>query len=179
MTGCKHAPDCGISDLCDALRWIATEGTVQAITTITGAWTPRGLLQTANITGATGTSDVRIVEHVPLALAQGGPLVDYISRDPNAITTSLVTRWNPNHAPISPLRLRQAMLRTMYTAREKAPFPEADVAPEMQNQKVTYKVQKPISQFLAAHLRPTWDRLRVREVVAAFWGLPNDVHAAL
>ena len=45
--------------------------------------------------------------------------------------------------------------------------------------KVSHKIHKPISQFLAPHLRPSRNRLRTREVVAAFWALPNDVHAVL
>ena len=71
------------------------------------------------------------------------------------------------------------MLRGLYTAHEKAPAIDADVAPEIQSQKVSHKIHKPISQFLPPHLRPSWDRLRTREVVGAFWALPNDVHAVL
>ena len=130
-----QAPDCGLSDLCDALRWVAIEGTVQAITTITGAWSPRGLLLTATATMA--TSGVRIVEHVPLALTQGGPRLECISRDSNTTTTSLITRWSTSHVLISPLRLRQATLRNIYTAREKAPSIDTETAPKMRNQKVT------------------------------------------
>ena len=39
-----QAPDPALSDLCDALRWTTIDGTIQAITAVTGAWAPRGLL---------------------------------------------------------------------------------------------------------------------------------------
>ena len=47
-----RAPDPALPDLCDALRWTAADGTIQAITAVTGAWTwrsrrspPAGLLE--------------------------------------------------------------------------------------------------------------------------------------
>ena len=140
-----QAPASKICDPWDTLTWLVAEGTMQAITAITGAWTPRGLLLTANVTVATVRSDIGNIENASLALAQGGPLLDYISWDPNAISTWLVTRWNPNHAPISPPCLRQAVLHTMYTAREKVLSPKPDAAPHTQNQDATYKPKKPIS----------------------------------
>ena len=174
-----RAPDPALSDLCDALRWRAVDGTMQAITAVTRAWTPRGLLLTATVMVATGPSEVKIIEHVSLALAQGGPLLEYVSRDPDTLTAALITRWSPGHSPISAARLWHIVFRNLYSPREKAPPTDTVAAPEIQNQKVSFKLQKPISQFLPSHLRPTWDRLRVREVVAAFWALPNDLHAVL
>ena len=76
------APNPALSDLCDALRWTVAHGTIQAITAVTGAWTPRGLLLTATVAVATGPSEVKIIKHVPLALAQSGPLLEYVSKDP-------------------------------------------------------------------------------------------------
>ena len=57
-----RAPDPALSDLCDALRQTAVDGTIQAITALTGAWTPRGLLLTATVTVAAGPSEVKIIE---------------------------------------------------------------------------------------------------------------------
>ena len=37
-----RAPDPALSDLCHALSWTAVDGTIQAITAVTGAWTPKG-----------------------------------------------------------------------------------------------------------------------------------------
>ena len=71
-----RARDAALSDLCDAVRWMAADGSIQAITAVTGAWTPRGLLLTATITVAVSPSQVKVIEHVPLALAQGGPLLE-------------------------------------------------------------------------------------------------------
>ena len=144
---------------------------------MTGAWTPRGLLLTATVTVATSPSDVKVIEHVPLSLVQGGPLLEYVSTDPEALTAALVTRWSPGHAPISASRLRSLVFRGLYTAREQPPAIDTVTPPEIQSQKVSHKIHKPINQFLAPHLRPSWDRLRTREVVVAFWALPNDVHA--
>ena len=62
-----HAPGTIVCELCDALRWVAREGTVQAITSVSGVWTPTGLLLTATATVAAGGKDVRVVEHIPLA----------------------------------------------------------------------------------------------------------------
>ena len=154
-----RAPDPALSDLCDALRWTAEDGSIQAITAVTGAWTPRGLLLTATVTVAKGPSEVKLIEHVPLSLAQGGLLLEYVSKDPNALSAAPVTRWSPGHTPISAARLRHLVFRGLYTAREKAPPIDTDEAPEIQSQKVSYKLHKPISQFLPPHLRPTWDHL--------------------
>ena len=67
----------------------------------------------------------------------------------------------------------------MYHPKEKAPSPDVDAPPDMQNHKVMHKIQKPISQSLPEHLRPTWDRLKVREVESKFSAPPNDVHSVL
>ena len=174
-----RATDPALADLCDALRWTAADGIIQAITAVTGAWTPRGLLLTATVTVATGPSYVKDIEHVPLSLVQGGPLLEYVSKDPEALTAALVTRWSPGHVPISASRLRSQVFRGLYTAREQPPAIDTVTPPEIQSQKVSHKIHKPISQFLAPHLRPSWDCLRTCEVVAAFWALPNDVHAVL
>ena len=165
-----RTPDPALADLCDALRWTAVDGGIQAITAVTGAWTPRGLLLMATVEVATSPSDVKVIEHVPLSLAQGGPLLEYVSKDPDALTAALVTRWSPGHAPISAARLRSLVFRGLYTAREKPPAIDADVPPEIQSQKVSHKIHKPISQFLAPHLKPSWDRLRTREVVGRPFG---------
>ena len=144
---------------------------------MTGAWTPRGLLLTATVTA--GPSEVKVIEHVPLSLAQGGPLLEYVSKDPGALTAALVTRWSPEHAPVSAARLRHLVFQSLYTARKKAPPLDTEVAPDVQSEKVTFKLQKPVSQFMPPHLRTTLNRLRPSKVVAAFWALPNGVHAVL
>ena len=143
------APDPALADLCDALWWTAADGSVQAITAVTGAWTPRGLLLTATVTVATSPSDVKVIEHVPLSLAQGGPLLEYVSKDPDALTAALVARWSPGHAPISAARLRSLVFRGLYTACEQPPAIDTEAPPEIQSQKVSHKIHKPISQFLA------------------------------
>ena len=174
-----RATDPALADLCDALRWTAAAGNIQAITAVTGAWTPRGLLLTATVTVAAGPSYTNVIEHVPLSLVQGGPLLEYVSKDPEALTAVLVTRWSRGHVPISASCLRSQVFRGLYTAREQPPPIDSATPPDIQSQKVSHKIHKPISQFLAPHLRPSFDRLRTREVVAAFWALPNDVHAVL
>ena len=146
---------------------------------MTGAWTPRGLLLTATVTVAAGPSDTKVIEHVPLSLVQGGPLLEYVSKDPEGLTAALVTRWSPSHVPISASRLCSQVFKGLYTAREQPPPIDTTTPPDIQSQKVSHKIHKPISQFLAPHLTLSWDRLRTREVVAAFWALPNDVHAVL
>ena len=149
-----RATDPALADLCDALRWTAADGNIQAITAVTGAWTPRGLLLTATVMVATGPSDVKVVEHVPLSLVQGGPLLEYISKDPEALTAALVTRWSPGHVPISASRLRSQVFRGLCTAREQPPPIDTATPPDIQSQKVSHKIHKPINQFLAPHLRP-------------------------
>ena len=114
-----------------------------------------------------------------MALAQGGPQLEYVSNDPGILTDALITKWSPGHSPISAARLRHILFRNLYSPREKAPPTNTLAALEIQNQKVSFKLQEPISQFLPPHLRRTWDRLWVREVVAALWALPNGVHAVL
>ena len=174
-----RATDPALADLCDALRWTAADGNIQAITAVTGAWTPRGLLLTATVTVATSPFDVKVFEHVPLSLVQGGWLLKYVSKDPESLTAALLTRWSPGHAPVSASRLRSLVFKGLYTAREQPPAIDTDAPPEIQSPKLCHMIHKPISQFLAPHLRPLWGRLRTREMVAAFWALPNDIHAVL
>ena len=135
-----RAPDPALSHLCDALRWTAADGALQAITAVTGAWTPRGLLLTATVTVTTGPSEVKIVDDVPLTLAQGGPLLEYVSNHPDTLTATLITRWSPGHSPVSNARLRHIMFPNLYSAREKAPPTDTEAAPDIQNQKVSFKL---------------------------------------
>ena len=79
-----RATDPALADLCDALTWTAADGDIQAITAMTGVWTPRGLLLTATVTVAAGPSDTKGIEHVPLSLVQAGPLLEYVSKGPGA-----------------------------------------------------------------------------------------------
>ena len=67
----SHARIYRMSHLCDVLRWVAAEGTIQAISAITHPSTPIGLLLTAAITASIGVSKVRTVAHVPLAITYG------------------------------------------------------------------------------------------------------------
>ena len=140
-----RATDPALADLCDALRWTAADGDIQAITAVTRAWTPRGLLLTATVTVAAGPSDTKVIEHVPLSLVQGGPLLEYVSKDPEALTAALVTRWSPSHVPISASRLRSQVFKGLYTAREQPPPIDTTTPPDIQSQKVSHKIHKPIS----------------------------------
>ena len=99
-----RATDPALANLCDALRCTTADGNIQAITTMTGAWTPRGLLLTTTVTVARSPCDVKVIEHVPLSLAQGGPLLEYFSKDHGALTAALLARWSLGHAPISAAR---------------------------------------------------------------------------
>ena len=83
-----------------------------------------------------------------MLLAQGGRLLEYVSKDPDTLPAAPVTRWSPGHAPVSAARPRHLVFRGLYTACEKAPAIDADVAPEIQSQKVSHQIHKPISQFL-------------------------------
>ena len=107
---------------------------------MTGAWTPRGLLLTGTAAVATSPSEVKIIEHVSLAFAQGGPLLEYVSKSLDALTAAMVTRWSPGHASISAARLPHIVFRSLYSAREKAPPTDTDAAPAIDNQKVSFKL---------------------------------------
>ena len=89
------------------------DGTVQAITVVTGAWTPTGLLPTATATVATGSLEVKIFGYVCPALAQGGPLLEYVPKDPDTFTAALIARWCPGHSPISVPRHRHIVFRNV------------------------------------------------------------------
>ena len=140
-----RVPDPAPANLCDGLRWTAADGGIQAITAVTGAWTPRGLLLTATIMVATSPSEMKVIEHLPVSLVQGGALLEYVSKDTDTLTAALVTRRSPEDAPISAARLRHLVFPGLYTAREKAPAIGADVPPELQSQKVSHKIHKPMS----------------------------------
>ena len=46
-----------------------------------------------------GASEVKIIEHVPLALVQAGPRLEYVSKDPDTLTAALITRWSTGTPP--------------------------------------------------------------------------------
>ena len=97
--GAIRAPNPALADLCDALRWTAADSGTQAITAVTGAWTPRGLLLTTTVTVAASPSDVTVIEHVPLSLTQGGQLLEYVSKDPDTLTAALGHAVEPRARP--------------------------------------------------------------------------------
>ena len=110
------ATDPALAALCDALRCTAADGDIQAFTASTGVWTPWGLLLTATVTVPAGPSDTKVIKYVPLSLVQGGPLLEYEFKDPEALTAVLVTRWSPSHVLISASRLRNQVFQGLYTA---------------------------------------------------------------
>ena len=151
-------PGIVVSGLCDAMRWVATEGTVHAITSISGVWTPRGRLLMFTATFVAGGTDVRIMEHIHVVPVH---LLEYVCKDPRSATSGLITRWSLGHAPISPTRLRYLTLKQMYHRKEKTPSPDGDTARGMQNPKRDTHTAKAHLPNLPEHLRTTWDPLRV------------------
>ena len=77
-----RAPDPALSDLCNALRWTAADGTIRAITPVTGAWTPRGLLLTATVTVATSLSEVKVIDMFPWHLCKAALYSNMSPRTP-------------------------------------------------------------------------------------------------
>ena len=112
---------------------------------MTGVRTPRASPLRATVTVATTLQEVKVIEHVHLALAQGGPLLECVPKDPDNPTAAVVTRWSPEQPPISTARLRPIMFRSLQSARQKAPTSNTDAALEIQNQKIPLPLEKPIS----------------------------------
>ena len=179
-----RATDPVLSELCDALRWTVVDGTIQAITNVTEAWTPTGLLITATVTVATGQLVVKIIQHVSLALAQSAPVLEYVSMDLDTLTAALVTRWSPKHSPISAARLRHITLHNLYSSREKALPTDTLAAPEIQNQKVSFNSKNPLAdschptarQRGTAYGSERWYRLsgRYRTACKPSWRQPTS-----
>ena len=177
--GAIRATDPALADLCDALRWTAADGNIQAITAVTGAWTPRGLLLTATVTVATSTSDVKVIEHVPLSLVQGGPMLEYVSKDREALTAALVMRWSPRHVPISASSIRSQLFRGLYTAREQPPAIDTVTRPEIQSQKVSHNTSQAHQPVPGPPPQAVMGPPSDPRGGCGPRALPNDVHAVL
>ena len=65
------------SHVCDAWRWALTAGTVLMVSNVQALLALQGVLLTATVDVNTPMG-VRVVQHVPLALTQGIPLVQYL-----------------------------------------------------------------------------------------------------
>ena len=82
------APDRNTTNLCNTLRR-AVEGAIRAGRAITGVCTLRG--SSLQLLVSPNDAPARVVEHVPLALKEGGSLLEYISQGPDTTTAALTS----------------------------------------------------------------------------------------
>ena len=127
---------------------------------MTGAWTPRGLLLTATVTVAVSPSQVKVIEHVPLALAQGSPLPEYVSKDPNGQGRGLATGADVNCPE------RQT---------EEAHARRPDISGMSSAFRIWAACRTACTSLGSAQKAATTSRVRRRSLVGLRWGLVRDL----
>ena len=86
----------------DALRWARRMGVITAITSMGVILTPRGLCLTATVTGSYDAQTF-VSQDVPLMVAAGGPLVQYLGSTMHPRHLDLARRVISGCAPFDTL----------------------------------------------------------------------------
>ena len=93
-------------EVLDALRWAQRMGVITAITSMGVVLTPRGLCLRATVTGSSG-AQTYFPQDVPLMMASGGPLVEYLGSTMHPFHLDLALRVILGCAPVDTLRLQE------------------------------------------------------------------------
>ena len=152
----------------DAPRWARRVGVITAITSMGVILTPRGLCLTATVTRSYDAQT--FVSHdVPLMVAAGGPLVDYLGSTMHPRHLDLARRVIPGYAPSDTLRLRKRLARILKVDDTLA---ESASAPQVHHSTANAAL-RPIAPFLSPGCQADWGRLGAKDQVRILWALPK------
>ena len=143
-------------------------GVIIAITSMGVISTPRGLCLTATVTGSYDAPTF-VSQDVPLILAAGGPLVEYLGSTMHPCHLHLARRVISGCALFDTLRLRKRLVRMLKVDETLA---ESASAPQLHHSTVN-AVLRPIAPFLSPGCQADWGRLGAKDQVRVLWALPK------
>ena len=152
----------------DALRWARRVGVITAITPMGVILTPRGLCLTATVTGSYDAQTF-VSQDVPLMVATGGPLVEYLGSTMHPRHLDLARRVISGCAPFDTLRLRKRLARILKVDDALA---ESASAPQVHHSTANAAL-RPIAPFLSPGCQANWGRLGAKDQVRIVWALPK------
>ena len=152
----------------DALRWARRVGVITAITSMGVILTPRGLCLTATVTGSYDAQTF-VSQDVPLMVAAGGPLVEYLGNTMHLRHLDLARRVISGCAPFDTLRLRKRLARILKVDDALA---ESASAPQVHHSTANAAL-RPIAPFLSPGCQADWGRLGAKDQVRILWALPK------
>ena len=152
----------------DALRWAWRVGVITAITSMGVILTPRGLCLTATVTGSYDAQTF-VSQDVPLMVAAGGPLVEYLGSTMHPRHLDLARRVISGWAPFDTLRLRKRLARILKVDDALA---ESASAPQVHHSTANAAL-RPIAPFLSPGCQADWGRLGAKDQVRILWALPK------
>ena len=154
--------------VCDALRWSVLCGHLQSISFVGAILVPRGILLHCSATYC-DFDGARVNSHfVPLAMAAGPRLFQYLHDHDNPLVTSLIFAWSPAHKAMDTLTLRSSITRML----------QRDVASALScdNKTIQKQLMKPISNFITqTSVRRPWDSVQPPDALQMLWHLPQEV----
>ena len=129
---------------------------------------PRGLCLTATVTGSSGAKTF-VSQDVPLMVAAGGALVEYLGNTMHPRHSDLARRVISRCAPFDTLRPRKRLARMLKVDETLA---ESASAPQV-HQSTVNAVLFPIAQCLSPGCQADWGRLGAKDQVGLLWALPK------
>ena len=152
----------------DALRWARRVGVITAITSMGVILTPGGLCLMATVTGSYD-GQTFVSQDVPLMVAAGGPLVEYLGSTMHPRHLDLARRVISGCAPFDTLRLRKRLARILKVDDALA---ESASAPQVHHSTANAAI-RPIAPFLSPGCQADWGRLGAKDQVRILWAVPK------
>ena len=152
----------------DALRWARRMGVITAITSMGVILTPRGLCLMATVTGSYDAQTF-VSQDVPLMVAAGGPLVEYLGSTMHPRHLDLARRVISGCAPFDTLRPRKRLARILKVDDTLA---ESASAPQVHHSTANAAL-RPIAPFLSPGCQADWGRLGAKDQVRILLALPK------
>ena len=152
----------------DALRWAWRVGVITAITSMSVILTTRGLCLTATVTGLYDAQTF-VSQGVPLMVAAGGPLVEYLGSAMHPRHLDLAGRVISGCAAFHTLQLRKRLARILKVHDTLA---ESASAPQVHHSTANAAL-RPIAPFLSPSCQADLGRLGAKDQVRIIWALPK------
>ena len=152
----------------DALRWARRLGVIIAIIPMGVILTPRRLCLTAAVTGSYDAQTF-VSQDVPLMVAAGGPLVEYLGNTMHSRHTDLARRVISGCGPFDTLRLRK---RRAWMMKVDETLAESASAPQVHHNTINAAL-RPIAPCLSPGCQADWGRLGAKDQVRVLWALPK------
>ena len=158
-----------LEEVPDALSWVRRMGVITAITSMGVILTPRGLCLTATVTGSYDAQTF-VSQDVPLMVAAGGPLVEYLGCTMHPRHLDLACWVISRCAPFDTLRLPKRLARVLKVDHT---LPQSASAPKVHHSTAIAALRL-IAPFLSPGCQADWGHLGAKDQVRILWALPKQ-----